>query len=126
MGDILTTGLTLSLVGMGIVFGLLALLWGLVAALLRADTPRVARAPSAAPTAHQSHEPARAAASETAAPPPDLVTAITIAVLSHRALQRRQAAPAIRSHQPGTLMHASRWVAAGRTRQNRTWPSQRG
>ena len=126
MVDILVTGLTISLVGMGFVFGLLALLWGLVAALLRADTPRVARAPSTAGARHQGSELAQASLSEPAILPAELLTAITIAVLSHRTLQRRQAAPAIRSHQPGTLMHASRWVAAGRTRQNRTWPSQRG
>jgi glutaconyl-CoA/methylmalonyl-CoA decarboxylase subunit delta len=42
-----------------------------------------------------------------------------IAVRAHIRVRRKQAAPAMRSHQPGTL--PSRWVATGRTRQNRSW-----
>jgi hypothetical protein len=51
----------------------------------------------------------------------DLVAAITVAVLTHKVVRRRQAAPAMRSYWPGSLLYASRWVATGRARQNRTW-----
>jgi len=54
----------------------------------------------------------------------DLVAAITVAVLTHHAVRRREAAPAMRSYWPGSLLYASRWVASGRARQNRSW--QRG
>jgi len=121
--DTLTTGLTISLVGIGIVFGLLALLWGFVAVLMRIDA---APALPETPSGNENMETDKATALETTVLPPELVAALTIAVVSHRTLQRRQAAPAIRSHQPGAHLHASRWVAAGRTRQNRTWPAQRG
>jgi glutaconyl-CoA/methylmalonyl-CoA decarboxylase subunit delta len=50
---------------------------------------------------------------------PELLAAIAVAVRTHRRTLRKQAAPIMRSHPPGTLN--SRWVGAGRTRQNRTW-----
>jgi hypothetical protein len=37
----------------------------------------------------------------------------------HRDVLRKEAAPAMRQHQPGTL--PSRWVGVGRTLQNNTW-----
>jgi hypothetical protein len=49
------------------------------------------------------------------------VAAITIAVLTHKSVRRREAAPAMRSYWPGSLLYASRWVASGRARQNRSW-----
>ena len=52
---------------------------------------------------------------------PQLVAAITVAVLRHAETRRRQAAPAMRSYWPGSLLFASRWVAAGRMRQGQTW-----
>ncbi len=51
----------------------------------------------------------------------DLVAAITVAVVTHRAVRRREAAPAMRSYWPGSLLYASRWVATGRARQNYGW-----
>jgi hypothetical protein len=51
--------------------------------------------------------------------PDPALAAIMIAVRAHIRVRRKQAAPAMRSHQPGTL--PSRWVASGRTRQNRSW-----
>jgi len=56
---------------------------------------------------------------------PDLVAAITVAVLTHKAVRRHQAAPALRSYWPGSLLYASRWVATGRARQNRSWRGRR-
>jgi hypothetical protein len=64
-----------------------------------------------------------AAASVDAAPAgpvsPELLAAIAVAVRAHRRMLRRQAAPTMRQHPPGTLH--SRWVGSGRTRQNRSW-----
>jgi hypothetical protein len=51
----------------------------------------------------------------------ELVAAIIVAALTHRALRRREAAPAMRSYWPGSLLYASRWVGAGRARQNHIW-----
>ena len=43
----------------------------------------------------------------------ELIAAITVATLTHRAHRRREAAPAMRSYWPGSLLYASRWVGAG-------------
>jgi hypothetical protein len=51
----------------------------------------------------------------------DLVAAIFVAVLRHKEVRRAQAAPAMRSYWPGSLLYASRWVASGRARQNGIW-----
>ena len=102
-------GLQMTVVGMGLVFALLAALWGLLTLVLRFD---------AAPVAAQRRD---AKAVPSLGPDPDLVAAITVAVLTHKAVRRRQAAPAMRSYWPGSLLYASRWVATGRARQNRSW-----
>jgi len=123
-------GLQISALGMGLVFGLLALLWALLTLVLRLDAPpQSAGAGGIGPAVGVGDEgegegerPGAAAlavvddASEAA-----LVAAITLAVLTHDALQRKEAAPAARAHWPGSLLHASRWVASGRLRQNRTF-----
>lgn len=105
-------GLQMTVVGMGLVFALLAALWGLLNLVLRFDAPPV-------PSAHVVKQaPAEAPTEEMDA---DLVAAITVAVLTHKAVRRHQAAPAMRSYWPGSLLYASRWVATGRARQNRSW-----
>ena len=105
-------GLQMTVVGMGLVFALLAALWGLLNLVLRFDKPP-------APAAHAVETaPAEAPAEGMDA---DLVAAITVAVLTHKAVRRHQAAPAMRSYWPGSLLYASRWVATGRARQNRSW-----
>jgi hypothetical protein len=106
----LSWGLQMTALGMGLVFGLLALLWGLLTLALKVDAP--------APVANgaAASEPALAAPLE-----PALVAAISVAVLAHNAQRRAEAAPAMRIHWPGSLLHASRWVAAGRTRQTQIW-----
>jgi len=111
--DNLSWGLGITAVGMGLVFALLALLWGLLALVLRFDRPRPV--------------PATSVATDVAGEPEgddsdaDVVAAIAIAVLAHKAAQRREAAPMMRSYWPGSLLFASRWVAIGRGRQNRSW-----
>jgi hypothetical protein len=123
MMENLVWGLEMAVVGMGLVFGLLALLWGLLTLVLRLDKR----------PADMVHEPLPetlvAGADGAPAPGPavvqgmdaELVAAILIATLTHRAVRRREAAPAMRSHWPGSLLHASRGVAAGRSKQNHSW-----
>ena len=109
----LFVGLRLTVYGMGIVFLLLGVLALVIVVLVRYDGPgpRERKERAAA---------AEAAAAEAAAlPDATLLAAIMIAVRAHIRVRRKQAAPAMRSHQPGTL--PSRWVASGRTRQNRSW-----
>lgn len=51
----------------------------------------------------------------------DQVAAISVAVLLHADIRRQQAAPAMRAHQPGSHIFASRWVANGRGLQTQPW-----
>jgi sodium pump decarboxylase gamma subunit len=113
--ELLQLGFQLTLFGMGLVFLLLALLWGGMALLVRLDRP-----PAPIETATPSEPVAAMAESK---PDPDLLAAITIAVFMHRQVRRKQAAPLMRSHLPGAL--PSRWVMAGRTRQNQNWQPNR-
>ena len=106
-------GLQTTVLGMGLVFGLLALMWGLLTLALRLDTPLAPPPPAAAPRPAQAPEPAMAPGLDA-----QTVAAIVVATLAHRAQRRREAAPAMRSYWPGSLLYASRWVGAGRARQN--------
>jgi sodium pump decarboxylase gamma subunit len=121
--DNLAWGLQMTVLGMGLVFALLALLWGLLTLVLRFDESPAEAAPVPVPA----FEPAPPAAQLAAGPPTvqgldaELVAAIVAATLAHRAVRRRQAAPAMRSYWPGSLLYASRWVGAGRSRQNHSW-----
>ncbi|HEX6291681.1 MAG TPA: OadG family transporter subunit [Herpetosiphonaceae bacterium] len=115
-------GFQMTLLGMGIVFSLLALLWGLLALLLRFDRPP---AVAAAPVAEQAPEPMPRVQVLTHSRDPDLVAAITVAVLTHWAVRRKQAAPAMRSYWPGSLLPANRWVTAGRAQQHQGWQRRR-
>jgi sodium pump decarboxylase gamma subunit len=120
--DNLLWGLQMTVLGMGLVFALLALLWGLLTLVLRLD-----KAPPEAAPARSEPEPEPAA---TATPPgpatvqgmdAGLVAAIMVATLTHRAVRRREAAPEMRNYWPGSLLYASRWLGAGRARQNQSW-----
>jgi Na+-transporting methylmalonyl-CoA/oxaloacetate decarboxylase gamma subunit len=113
-------GLELTLYGMGLVFLLLAVLWGLIALVTRFEPEprRVAGAWDAAVAATATAQ-ASVQAADAGALDPELLAAILIACRAHRMSRRKQAAPEMRTHQPGTL--PSRWVATGRTRQNRSW-----
>lgn len=120
-------GFELTLYGMGLVFLLLAVLWGLIALLVRLDNPRVAeeepavgaQAGSAEAGTAGAARPETGAALPHAAIDPALLAAIFIACRAHRMARRKQAAPELRTHEPGSL--PSRWVGSGRTRQNRSW-----
>jgi glutaconyl-CoA/methylmalonyl-CoA decarboxylase subunit delta len=172
--DDLAFGLRTTALGMGIVFGVLALLWGLLTLVARIDARAAvhpdgrsraaagsasggditqgegdagAEAPGAEPPGAAASGAGRsvvasATASSTAggtveggravrisgAPgslDPRLVAAITVAITRHEEARRLQAAPAMRSYWPGSLLFASRWVAAGRTRQGQSWRRSR-
>lgn len=55
---------------------------------------------------------------------PELIAAISIAVLTHARVRRGQAAPAMRDVQPGSQLFASRWVSIGRSNQNQPWKTR--
>jgi Na+-transporting methylmalonyl-CoA/oxaloacetate decarboxylase gamma subunit len=110
----LTTGLNITILGMGLVFVLLVLLWALLTVLLRLDRPPVRAAGTGILLA-------RPDARKPVKLPPELLAAITVAVFTHQAVLRKQAAPAMRSHWPGSILFASRWVAAGRHQQTQSW-----
>lgn len=113
--DNLLWGLETTVLGMGLVFGLLTLMWGLLTLALRLDAPVELKLPAAASEPGPS-KPERAAGLDR-----EIIAAIFVATLAHRAQRRREAAPAMRSYWPGSLLHASRWVGAGRARQNFGW-----
>jgi Na+-transporting methylmalonyl-CoA/oxaloacetate decarboxylase gamma subunit len=110
--DDLGTGLRIAVAGMAIVFGLLVLLWALLTLGLRLES-RGAGSRTPPPSIVPPHDAVE--------PDPHLVAAIAVAVGRHAELRRRQAAPAMRSYWPGSLLFASRWVSAGRTRQAQSW-----
>jgi len=114
--DNLLWGLQTTVLGMGLVFGLLALMWGLLTLALRLDKPLDSTPPAPPPEPPQAPEPAGAPGIDG-----ETVAAILVATLTHRAQRRREAAPAMRSYWPGSLLYASRWVGAGRARQNFGW-----
>lgn len=105
----LWVGLELTIYGMGLVFLLLALLWGVIALVTRLDRPP-AEADAGVATVRTA---------DGGALDPELLAAVVIACRAHRMSRRKQAAPEMRTHKPGSL--PSRWVATGRTRQNRSW-----
>lgn len=134
--DDLLFGLRTTLLGMGIVFSILAILWGVLTLLVRFDSrsDRAVVAERAAAGQAPGTTPAAPPAGATpsvrlvgapAGLDPRLVAAITIAILRHEEARRLQAAPAMRSYWPGSLLFASRWVSAGRTRQGQSWRRRR-
>ena len=114
--DNLLWGLQTTVLGMGLVFGLLALMWALLTLALRLDKPLEPTAPAAGPPPPP--EPTQAMPKGLDG---ETLAAILIATLTHRAQRRREAAPVMRSYWPGSLLYASRWVGAGRARQNHGW-----
>lgn len=120
----LVFGLSISGMGMGLVFGLLALLWGVLSLIGRVDGRLVAREEAQATRTRPAPAVAAGAAPEVELEP-ELLAAIALAVGDYATLLRRQAAPAHRTTQPGSQLYASRWLAAGRTRQTRSFISRR-
>jgi len=114
LAERLMTGLNITALGMGLVFVLLALLWVLLTAMLRLD-----RQPTREP--EESVHPDRPEARRPVKLAPDLLSAIAVAVFTHQAVLRKQAAPAMRSYWPGSILFASRWVTSGRHQQTQSW-----
>lgn len=107
-------GLQMMLIGMGIVFGLLLALMGLLVLIGRLDRQR-APASDAEPPSTASQPGVRIVADGL---DDDQLAAITIAVMTHAETRRRSAAPELRAHAPGSQLFASRWVSVGRSLQH--------
>ncbi len=122
-------GLQITVLGMGLVFSLLALMWGLLVLALKFDAPEAPAVPAAAAAIEDdAAQPAQALAAPEPADPlddPALVAAIVIALRAHVSARRVQAAPQMRLYWPGSMMHASRWVVVGRSHQTRAWRRNR-
>ena len=118
LADRLMTGLNITVLGMGLVFLLLALLWALLTVMLRLD-----REPSG--ELDEGLATSRSEARRLVRLAPELLSAITVAVFTHQAVLRKQAAPAMRSYWPGSILFASRWIAAGRHQQTQSWNPRR-
>ena len=123
-------GLQMMVLGMGIVFSLLALLWALLVVVLHFDREA---APAVAEDATHVDVGGDGTAAATAPAVPsvngmeaDLVAAILVAAITHKNVLRGQAAPAMRSYSPGSQRYASRWLSSGRTRQNPQWQRRGG
>ncbi len=106
----LKIGIQLTVYGMGLVFLLLALMAFLITMLLKFDRSE--------PVSEKPSAPRYPAGLDA-----DALAAVAIAVAMHQAVLRKEAAPAMRKHMPGTL--PSRWVSVGRTLQNSTWQPDR-
>lgn len=117
----LSFGLTLTLYGMGLVFALLGLLWAFLVVVGKID----ANTPISEPADERPATARAATAADPGAFDPDILAAIALAVVAHVEARRRQAAPEMRTTVPGSQIFASRWMAAGRTRQTRSWQPKR-
>lgn len=107
MTNIWSQAFAISLIGISLVFVTLLLLWGIMAALtrllqVRAAPPGAKVATLVSPTAEADDHNAK-------------IAAIMVALDLYQTEMRREAAPPVREHRPGTL--PSRWVAIGRGRQ---------
>ena len=110
--DNLGWGLQMTVLGMGLVFLLLALLWGLLTLVLTLDKTPAPKPepPSAAPMD----------ATQTALPA-DLIAVIAVAALKHRSALRHEAARLGWRASSNEEASGSRWVVTGRARQNASW-----
>ena len=121
-------GLQMTVLGMGLVFSLLALLWVLLTLVLKLDKEEVEEV-SGIEATDEAEAIAAVADDAIGAQTPeshtvhgmaaDLVSAIAIAVMKHKMILRGEAAPMMRTNWPGT--QPSRWATAGRVRQTNTW-----
>jgi len=118
-------GLQMTVLGMGLVFSLLALLWFMLAMVLKFD--KVEEEPVVEDDDDDEDEEAEEAWEAEAGPPliggmpGELVAALAVAVSRHRLELRRQAAPIMCAGAPDGGAEASRWLAGGRVRQNNSW-----
>lgn len=117
-------GLNITLIGMSLVFSLLALLWLVLTLIGKIDSLPFMQGGSEAEAEEEGQEVIESYTVASRHPDdidPDVMAAITIAVAAHVAMRRRQGAPSMRMTVPGSQIFASRWLAAGRTRQTGGW-----
>lgn len=118
-------GLSLTVVGMGTVFGLLILLMGVLLLLGRLDRHageiEAEAVPASAVQPVEAAPDAEDRSADAGGMSADLLAAIALAVTTHAQACRREAAPVMRRHQPGSQLDASRWVATGRGAQTQPW-----
>ncbi|WP_232549393.1 OadG family transporter subunit [Propioniciclava soli] len=114
-------GVMMMVVGMGVVFALLAVLMGVLMLIGRLDRPLrepgedAAPAPAPVPSAQAAPAPAAPTVRIVAdGLSEDDVAAIAVAVMTHAENRRRLAGPETRRHAPGSQLFASRWLAVGR------------
>ena len=120
MGEI-GFGLYLAAVGMGTVFGVLLVLMLVLKLIGRLDRPASVRTRAASEPDAGTEPGPDAEAPDVDGLSPELIAAITVAVVTHARVRRSQAAPAMRRVAPGSQLFASRWVAVGRGSQNQPW-----
>ncbi len=108
-------GLWITAIGMGSVFALLILLMIVLKVIGWTDRRESAEEATGATPVAVAPVPPPEGLSE------DEVTAIAVAVITHARIRRLQAAPAMRTHEPGSQLFASRWVSIGRGYQNQPW-----
>lgn len=110
----LGTGLQITVVGMSLVFGALALLWAMMAVLGRLYQPRPES--TAAPTVESTPYP------ETPADGPNPQEAAALAVVLAMLMAEREAEALLPWRLPPVL---TRWVAVGYSRQLHSWQPRR-
>ncbi|MDR2508187.1 MAG: OadG family protein [Candidatus Accumulibacter sp.] len=111
-------GLKMTVIGMGLVFCMLGVLWALLTVILALDKPDEEEEEAPAASEASEEEAAPASQSASAGLPADLVSAIAIAVTKHAAALQGGGASIVRTTWSG---QQSNWVAAGRSRQTNTW-----
>ena len=113
--DLLKIGLQLTVYGTGLVFLVLAFLWGLMSLLLRLD---------AAPTLNTKPEDAEPASLSESTLSPQEEAAAVLAVLLH--IQQVQSTTTPGGSSSLSVSPPSRWVSLGRARQLVSWHRRRG
>lgn len=112
MNSLILQGLTITIVGMSLVFGSLLLLWALMALLMKVQTARQPKQPSPTAKADMAAPPDQPSGEELAA------IALALALLR----EEQEAEAALRWRLPPVL---TRWVAVGFGRQLRSWQPRR-
>jgi len=116
-------GLWMTVMGMGTVFAMLALLMGVLALMGLLDKRKKPEAETEddfdAILAEDT--PSDVSLAKPGSVSRELVAAVTVAAVTHQRVRRGQAAPEMREVRPGSHLFASRWVSIGRSYQNTPW-----
>ncbi len=119
LSDLLKIGLQLTVYGTGLVFLVLAFLWGLMSLLLRLDA-----APTPDTKTPQAPEDAEPASLSESTLSPQEKAAAVLAVLLH--IQQVQSTTTLGGSSSLKVSSPSRWVSLGRARQLVSWHRRRG